>query len=142
MQSLFKIKKNKILFFKVMNELGFKDDDKKLKRILETMNFNKNHYVCYTEFITAALSKQQYLIEERIFKAFKYFDIDNSGRITLNNLKLAMSRLGLKMSEEELKQMIDKVDIAKYGYISYEEFKKMMEDDTMHQHVESIDPIA
>jgi len=41
-----------------MNELGFKDDDRELKRIMETMEINKNNYVNYTEFITAALSKQ------------------------------------------------------------------------------------
>lgn len=70
-----------------MNELGFKDNDHELKRIMETMDINKNNYVNYTEFITAALSKQQYLIEERIYTAFKYFDVDSSGQITLDNLK-------------------------------------------------------
>ncbi len=40
-----------------MNELGFKDDDKELKRIMKTININNNNYVYYTEFITAALSK-------------------------------------------------------------------------------------
>lgn len=40
-----------------MNELGLKDDDKELKRIMKTMNINKHNYVQYTEFITAALSK-------------------------------------------------------------------------------------
>lgn len=41
-----------------MNELGFKDDDKELRRIMKTMDINKNNHVYYTEFITAALSKQ------------------------------------------------------------------------------------
>jgi len=54
---------------------------------------------------------------------FQQFDTDNSGKITQENIYLAMQKLGQELGKEEIKEMIQKHDIKGDGVLSYEEFK-------------------
>lgn len=60
--------------------------------------------------------------EEEIHKAFKLFDDDDSGKITIRNMKRVCRELGENLSEEELQAMIDEFDRDQDGAISMEEF--------------------
>ena len=44
---------------------------------MQLVDINKNNYIYYSEFITAALDKKVYLNEDKLWAAFKYFDVDN-----------------------------------------------------------------
>ncbi|XP_058098341.1 calcium-dependent protein kinase 29-like isoform X1 [Magnolia sinica] len=61
---------------------------------------------------------------------FKNMDTDQSGTITYEELKIGLSRLGSKLSESEVKELMDAADIDKNGSIDYYEFITA----TMHQH--------
>ena len=63
---------------------------------------------------------------EEILKAFKLFDDDNTGRISLKNLKRVARELGETMTEEELAEMIEEADRDGDGEISEEEFIRIM----------------
>jgi centrin-3 len=60
--------------------------------------------------------------EDEILKAFKLFDDDDSGKISLKNMKRVCRELGENLSEEELQAMIDEFDRDRDGMISPDEF--------------------
>ncbi|PIM98895.1 Ca2+/calmodulin-dependent protein kinase, EF-Hand protein superfamily [Handroanthus impetiginosus] len=75
----------------------------------------------------------QSLSEEEIkgLKAmFANMDTDNSGTITYEELKSGLARLGSKLSEAEVKQLMEAADVDGNGTIDYIEFITA----TMHRH--------
>ena len=63
---------------------------------------------------------------EEILKAFRLFDDDNSGKISLRNLKRVARELGETMTDDELQEMIDEADRDGDGEISEEDFIRVM----------------
>ena len=63
---------------------------------------------------------------EEILKAFKLFDEDNSGNISLRNLRRVARELGENLSDEELQAMIDEFDKDGDGAINESEFLGIM----------------
>ncbi|XP_071497511.1 centrin-3 [Diadema setosum] len=68
--------------------------------------------------------------QEEIVKAFKLFDDDESGKISLRNLRRVARELGENMTDEELRAMIDEFDQDGDGEINQEEFLAIMTGDT------------
>ncbi|KAL6990782.1 Calcium-dependent protein kinase 15 [Sarracenia purpurea var. burkii] len=57
-------------------------------------------------------------------------DTDKSGTITYEELKTGLARLGSKLSEAEVKQLMEAADVDGNGTIDYIEFITA----TMHRH--------
>ena len=58
--------------------------------------------------------------------AFEMFDKNKDGKITIMELANVMRSLNLDPTEEELKEMIDEVDLDGNGEIDFEEFVTLM----------------
>ena len=63
---------------------------------------------------------------EEIRKAFRLFDEDGTGRISLRNLRHIAMELGENISEEELHAMIGEFDLDGDGEINEQEFIAIM----------------
>eukprot|EP01119_Soliformovum_irregulare_P008811 TRINITY_DN21925_c0_g1_i1.p1 TRINITY_DN21925_c0_g1~~TRINITY_DN21925_c0_g1_i1.p1 ORF type:complete len:157 (+),score=54.11 TRINITY_DN21925_c0_g1_i1:18-488(+) len=59
-------------------------------------------------------------------KKFMLYDLDHSGDINLEELRLMMEKLGQPKTHVELKKMIAQVDKSGSGTIDYMEFLEMM----------------
>ncbi|XP_052156072.1 calcium-dependent protein kinase 14 isoform X1 [Oryza glaberrima] len=84
-----------------------------------------NGTIDYEEFITATMHMNRMDREEHLYTAFQYFDKDNSGYITIEELEQALREKGL-MDGREIKDIISEVDADNDGRINYTEFVAMM----------------
>ena len=63
---------------------------------------------------------------EEISKAFKLFDEDNTGKISLRNLRRVAREMQENLNDDELQAMIDEFDKDGDGEISEAEFLAIM----------------
>merc|ERR1711884_840839 len=64
--------------------------------------------------------------KDEILKAFRLFDDDETGAITLKNLQRVAKELGERMTTEELQEMIEEADRDGDGQVNEEEFLRIM----------------
>ena len=73
----------------------------------------------------ATINKKKLLSRDKLIATFKMFDIDNSGSISVDEVKMILG-VGKKFSDTVWEQVISEVDQNKDGQISFDEFEKMM----------------
>jgi calcium-dependent protein kinase len=82
-------------------------------------------YIIILEFLASTIQQKEAFKEEKLADAFKAFDKDGSGKISVNEINMV---LGLN-DEEEKKRIVEIVqhyDINHDGEIDMEEFVTMM----------------
>ena len=65
-------------------------------------------------------------MDEEMIEAFKTFDKNNNGFITIKELQDVMHQYGEKLSDEDVQLMFEETDYDKDGKISFEDFVLMM----------------
>ena len=80
--------------------LGGNQSYKELDEILKSIDTDGSGKVDYTEFIAATMEKNIYMKEEKLFMAFKMFDIDGSGKISADELKETLGSYFLQRKRE------------------------------------------
>ncbi|XP_010448965.1 PREDICTED: calcium-dependent protein kinase 15 [Camelina sativa] len=109
--------------------LGSKLTEAEVKQLMEAADVDGNGTIDYIEFISATMHRYRFDRDEHVFKAFQYFDKDNSGFITMDELESAMKEYGMG-DEASIKEVIAEVDTDNDGRINYEEFCAMMRSGT------------
>ncbi|KAI8009683.1 Calcium-dependent protein kinase 19 [Camellia lanceoleosa] len=112
--------------------LGSKLTEAEVKQLMEAADVDGDGTIDYIEFITATMHRHKLERDEHLYKAFQYFDTDNSGFITMGELESAMKNYGMG-SEDTIKEIISEVDTDNDGRINYEEFCTMMRSGTQQQ---------
>ncbi|KAG5542869.1 hypothetical protein RHGRI_015833 [Rhododendron griersonianum] len=106
-------------------KLGSKLTESEITGLMDAADVDKSGTIDYLEFITATMHRHRLEKEEHLYKAFQYFDKDNSGFITRDELKNAMTDYGMG-DDATINEVLDDVDTDKDGKINYEEFVAMM----------------
>lgn len=111
-----------------MRALGFEPKREEVRKILIDMNREQADYLTLNDFMEIMSRKYtERDVMDEIRKAFQLFDEDNTGFISLENLKKVAEKLGEKFKDEDLQEMIDEADKDGDGCISLEEFATVMQ---------------
>lgn len=116
-----------------MRALGFdvrKQEVIGLMKEYDRDNTGRIEYPDFLEIMTQKIADRN--PTEEIYKAFKLFDDDNSGFISLKNLRKIAKELGENLSDDELQAMIDEFDKDADGQISEEEFLNIMKQSSVY----------
>ena len=89
---------------------------------------DNNGYIGYEEFVRAAVGKENFVRDSVLRFAFRYFDKDNSGEITFDEIESLFSQSISDKTKihETLMAIIKEVDLNSDGNISFDEFSKVM----------------
>jgi calcium-dependent protein kinase len=93
--------------------------------LFKALDVDHNGKIDYSEFIAATLQRANYFRSDRLLEAFMNFDKDNSGKISKDELIVALK--AEKSQEKEIENFIKAVDKNKDGKIDYNEFLALMQ---------------
>lgn len=92
---------------------GFRHDnnityinEKQIHELFEKFGSSTSGEINYSEFLAATVDRQRALTKENLRFAFHYFDTDNEGYITKDDLKEVFRRQGTSISDEFLNKII------------------------------------
>ena len=104
-------------------ELYGENDGKNIaSNIFNNLDLDGSGKISYDEFLSAMISSKKVVTEERLEKAFKMFDKDNSGKLSVKEIKAVFGG-----TEEQWKNVINEIDLNNDGEVDFAEFKIMME---------------
>jgi len=94
------------------------------EEIFSSLDTDGSGCINYTEFIAATIDQRIYLKNEKLFEAFKKFDKDNSGKISVKEIGTIIN--AQYDDFKDLENEIKKFDLNGDGEIDYNEFCNMM----------------
>ena len=115
----------------LMNSLKQNTKNKEeLKKILKEENINNTSQIYFNQFlkIMAKRLKKRKNDEDRYLKkCFLFLDRNKNGYISLHEIRYIITHYNEKITEEEIKDLMEEADTDKDGYISFDEFMEIMQ---------------
>eukprot|EP00826_Nyctotherus_ovalis_P049522 TRINITY_DN599_c0_g2_i2.p2 TRINITY_DN599_c0_g2~~TRINITY_DN599_c0_g2_i2.p2 ORF type:complete len:208 (-),score=83.79 TRINITY_DN599_c0_g2_i2:109-732(-) len=90
-------------------------------QIMKKIDINNNGTIDYSEFLMANLKHEDITSSEKLKEAFKIFDKDGDGQITVDEIKEVLGG-----SDEMVAEIVRSADLDGDGQISFSEFTQMM----------------
>lgn len=103
-------------------------ESQSLSSLLDEIAPSENGTVRYTDFLVAAINYQKVLNDKTLFLAFKRFDRDDDGFLTIEEMHSAMTNMGSSLSAEELRALLLPFDQDSDNLINFQEFKSIFKD--------------
>ena len=97
-----------------------------IKEKLDPQNTNKISFDDFIDLMTQKFSERN--PREEAIMAFDLFDEDKKGKINIKNLKKAVKEINENLTDLELKAIIDEFDNDKDGFITKNDFLKIMDE--------------
>jgi len=108
---------------KAMETLGFNSKNEAIYKMISEMDEDGNGTIDFAEFLdmmTARISDQN--TKQDLERVYKLFDLERNGDIRLADLKRVAKELGEDISEEELKEIIQRADLDGDGKLTFDDF--------------------
>lgn len=105
--------------FKQAVEQNLQIDDETLEKAFKALDASHKDEVHYHEFLAAMVASRIHLHDHTLQVAFRRFDVDNSGFITVENLREV---LGQTFEGNEVQSLLSELNLKNDGAISYDEW--------------------
>jgi calmodulin len=111
----------------MMRALGYDPTMPELEAIVSDANTSGSGAIDFPEFLMFMGKMQKKLNPDDIFmNAFQAFDTNGNGFITGRELMSVLARVGEKVTEAEVNEMMKRVDKNGEGKLNYEDFLDLM----------------
>jgi len=110
-----------------MRALGFAVKKAEVRKMIGDIDKDESGTIDFNEFVdmmTGKMSERDG--KEEIAKVFALFDHEGTGKIGFRDLKRVVTELGEGISDEEMREMIEEADKDADGYVTFEDFYKIM----------------
>ena len=110
-----------------MKNLGFDSKNPSIYRMIADFDETNDGIIEFDDFLdmmTARISEKN--TKEDLKRVFNLFDEDRSGEIKIEHLKKVAKELGEDISEEELKEIIQRADLDGDSKLTFEDFFNVM----------------
>lgn len=114
----------------IFGSIGQNVSQGKLQKILAEADLDSNGVIDFPEFLTLVATKIYDPAEKEmeLRRAFRLYDLGNTGYITATNLRYVMGRLGCPLTPEQAFEMINEADADGDGKLSFEDFMRVTTD--------------
>ena len=112
----------------VLRNLGQNPTESELQDMISEVDVDGNGSIDFLEFLSWVLARKTNDTDAdgELVEAFKIFDRDGNGLISAAELRHILTKLGEKLSDKEVDEMLKEADKDGDGHINYEEFVIMM----------------
>ena len=111
----------------VLESLGRSSTDDDVNQFLMKLDVNENGVISKDEFISAVdeiYSFPQSTVDE-VVQAFQIFDINGSGKITVDEMKTILLKFTDEFNEDDVNALFELIDVDQDGKVSYAEFAEI-----------------
>lgn len=110
-----------------MQALGFEPSTEEVAKMVKDIDLDGNATVEFEEFIEMMEGKMSGKDPvEEMQKAFKMYDIESKGKITVDDMVRVAKELGENLSKDELQGILDESDRDGSGTLQEDEFIRVM----------------
>ena len=111
----------------VMRSLNMDPTEEELKEMRDEVDLDGNGEIDFEEFVTLMNRRSKETdTEEVIINAFKVFDIEGNGLLSITDMRHIMINMTENVNEDELDEILINADTDGDGFIKYEEFIRML----------------
>lgn len=112
----------------VMKSLGGNPTEAEVQEMIHEVDEEGKGAINFNEFLKVMAQKLQVANDEDedIIEAFKVFDLDRDGFVSVDEMKSVLSSFGLSLPRNEIEDMFASVDIDNDGQLNFEEFAELM----------------
>jgi calcium-dependent protein kinase len=109
-------------------KVDIKSDE--LKAIIENYSHKKKEgKINYSNFIASVVDKKKLISKDLLWETFKNFDVNNSNKVSLENIIKVFERTGKKVKKEDLEKMFEEENLQIEQGFGFDEFCKILEND-------------
>ena len=111
----------------VMRSLNLDPTEEELKEMIDEVDLDGNGEIDFEEFVTLMNRRSKETdTEEVILNAFRVFDIEGNGLLSITDMRHIMINMTDSGLEDDLDDILINADTDGDGFIKYEEFIRML----------------